>query len=103
MAVRDRIERQEDEQEGKRQRLRTLRDYYRRQERFGAVSAEEDRDREVLEAEDLADRLKDIQRELSRGTRGLVRSRTIIEELSHLLDLAEQAKDNDPKLREACG
>lgn len=100
LAVRDRLERQEDDQEGKRQRLRTLRDYYRRQERFGAISAEEDRDREVLEAEDLADRLKSIQRELNRDSRGLARARTIIEELSHLIELADTALSHDPKLRE---
>jgi SNF2-related domain len=76
LAVGERIGRQEDVQETKHQRLRTLRDYYRRLERFGPLSAEEDRDRELLEAEDLADRLAAIQREIARDSRALGRTRT---------------------------
>jgi len=97
--VAERIGQKQEPSEVKRERLRTLRDYYRRLERFGPTSAEEDRDRELLEAEDLASRLVDLQREFQREGRLLGRSRTISVELQRLAHLASQAKRRDPKLR----
>ncbi|MDX1963862.1 MAG: DEAD/DEAH box helicase family protein, partial [Pirellulales bacterium] len=55
-------------QETRRQRVRTLRDYERRLERFGSIGAEEEEERSLLEAEDLAQQLASAQREIRRGS-----------------------------------
>jgi hypothetical protein len=50
----DMVARGESETETRRQRLKTLKDYQRRLERFGALSFEEEQDQAFLEAEDMA-------------------------------------------------
>jgi superfamily II DNA or RNA helicase len=88
----------EETQESKRQRLRTLRDYNRRLERFGALTAEEEHEREVLEAEDLAQSLAGLQREMKSAGRKLKWATDFHEGLKHLLTLADAASGHDPKL-----
>ena len=88
----------EESKEDKRQRLRTLRDYNRKLERFGVLSAEEEHERELLEAEDLAQSLAGLQREVKSEGRKLKRVADLHEALKHLLALADLAIGNDPKL-----
>lgn len=85
-------------QESRRQRLRTLRDYQRRLERFGTVSADEEADREKLEEEDLAQQLAALHREIRSGSRELSRVSNVVQALDDLTGLAEAALAEDPKL-----
>ena len=85
-------------QESRRQRLRALRDYQRKLDRFGVISPEEEAERERLEAEDLALRLADMEREVRAGSRTLKRIAGVTATLDDLLAAAEEAGDEDPKL-----
>ena len=87
-----------EEQDARRQRLRTLRDYRRKVERFGALSHEEEQELQQLEAEDLAQWLADQERASRRGARQVARTASTVESLESLLALAEAAADEDPKL-----
>ena len=57
----------EEQQEALRERRRTLREYRKRIDRFGTLAAEEEEDLGVMEAEDIAHRLADAEREIRRG------------------------------------
>ena len=83
-------------QDSRRQRLRTLRDCQRKLERFGTTSAEEEQEREHLEAEDLAQRLADLQRDVRSGSYRLKRTVDVVAALDDLLAIAQGAED--PKL-----
>jgi len=85
-------------QESRRQRLRNLRDYRRRVERFGASNQEEQEEQEMLEAEDLAHKLVELEREVRRESRQLTNVATVVEALDILVELAEKAADQDPKI-----
>ena len=85
-------------QESRRQRLRTLREYHRKLERFGSVSAEEEQDRALLEAEELAQQLATLHREIRSGSRALERTTSIVSALDGLTALADAALAQDPKL-----
>jgi ERCC4-related helicase len=103
-----------EQQEARRQRLRTLLDYRRRLERYGALSWEEEQDSAALEAEDMAaelfstgadelvDRLAELrreqQREARREQRRLDRNQEIRAALDALVALADAAEPEDPKL-----
>ncbi len=100
----------EREIETRRQRLRTLRDYQRRMERFGALSFDEEQDCANLEAEDMASdlveagldqivgRIDVLQRSQRREKDRGKRVSTTGDALDALVDLAENALDQDPKL-----
>ena len=97
--------------ETRKQRLRSLREYQQRLERYGSLSFEEEQDRAALEAEDMAadltetglediagrieDLLRTQRRERDRGRR----IATTGEALDGLVDMAEAALEEDPKLR----
>ena len=85
-------------QEARRQRRRTLREYLKKQERFGTMSTEEEEERTQLEAEDLVHQLAEIQREIRRGTYQVEKVSNIVEHLEGLIDLAQEAEPQDPKL-----
>jgi len=99
------------EVETRRQRLRTLREYQRRLERYGALSFEEEQDRAALEAEDMAaelaatdlpgiaERLEEIRRTHRRERDRGRRVATTRDALDALVELAEAAQPEDPKLR----
>jgi superfamily II DNA or RNA helicase len=103
-AVADRFQRLLSEgaegQESRRERLRTLRDFERKRERFGVLSFEEEEERQQLEAEDLAQRLVLVNREVRAGSRKLKRLANVVEALDELTALAESARDQDPKLEQ---
>lgn len=87
-------------EESRRQRRRTLREYLRKQERFGTVSVEEEEERTQLEAEDLARQLVQLDREIRTGARQLAKVSSVVERLEELIGLAEEAVAYDPKLDE---
>jgi len=85
--------------DARRQRLRALRDLHVRLGRFGAVSPEEEREREDLEAEDVARRLAALEREARRETREKGREAGLRERLGALIETADRALgEEDPKL-----
>jgi len=104
------VEQGVEEHEARRQRLRTLREYRRRLERFGTLSAEEEEDQAELEAEDMAaellefggdgltDQLDDLGREQQRERRHARQIEETQSKLSSLLERAERAIPEDPKL-----
>jgi hypothetical protein len=59
----------EESQESRRQRLRTLRDYHRKLERFGTLGVEEEQEYSRLETEDMAQMLAELEREARAGSR----------------------------------
>lgn len=85
-------------EEGRRQRRRTLREYLRKQERFGTVSKEEEDERTSLEAEDLAQQLAQVEREIRKETRHVAKVSSIVDRLEELIELASGAQAQDPKL-----
>jgi len=85
-------------QEARRQRRRTLREYLKKQERFGTVSTDEEQERTLLEAEDLVQQLAEIQREIRRGAYQEAKVSDLVEHLEELIDLAGAAEQQDPKL-----
>jgi len=84
--------------ESRRQRLDSLRDYQRKLERFGATSAEEEAEQQMLQAEDLAQRLVEMQREVRSGSRQLKQAADVVAALDDLVALAGEALSCDPKL-----
>lgn len=108
------IEKGEEEDDDRKQRLRTLSDYRRRMERYGALSMEEEADQALLEAEDMAAHLKleapdNLGEKLQALTKGLQlekrrashKKKTLDathRELQDLVLLAEEADSEDPKL-----
>lgn len=96
--------------ETRRQRLRTLRDYQLRLERFGALSFEEEQDRAALEAEDMAaefavtgldeitDRIDELRKASRRDQSHGKRVTTTRDALNALVEMAEEASESDPKL-----
>ena len=89
-----------EDQESRRQRLRTLRDYHRKLERFGTVSPAEEQEQFLLEAEELAQQLAGLQREVQAGSRSLARVSTVVQALDELVALADAAERQDPKLQQ---
>lgn len=85
-------------QDSRRQRLRTLQQAHRRLERLGSASEEEQEDLRRLEAEDLAQQLADMQREVRRGSFSLKRAADVVAALDDLVALADRALPLDPKL-----
>jgi ERCC4-related helicase len=85
-------------QEMRRQRIRTLRDYERKLERFGSMTPEEEQDRSMLEAEDMAQQLATMQREVRRGSYQQAKISDVVAHLDNLIALAGEARDHDPKL-----
>jgi ERCC4-related helicase len=91
----------DEDQETRRQRLRTLRDYRRRIERFGALSREEEEDHEQLEAEDMASELAradDAEKEVRRERDRMRRVADARDRIMDLARAAEEAMPEDPKL-----
>jgi len=97
-------------QDSRKQRLRTLRDYRRRIERFGVLSVEEERDQAALEAEDIAaelaeedasalfERLDLLRKEMKREGRKVRQTKSMHAAVAELAELAELAVPEDPKL-----
>lgn len=87
-----------EDQENRRQRLKTLRDYQRKIERFGTISFEEEEERTELEIEDIAQQLADLQWEIRSNSPQINKVANLVESLDELLELAENAVKIDPKI-----
>lgn len=92
----------EESKEGKRQRLKTLRDYGRKLEQFGSLTADEEAEREALEVEDLAQSLALLQRQIRASGDKQKKAEDLHVGLEHLLKLAAEAILHDPKLDQIC-
>jgi SNF2 family DNA or RNA helicase len=82
----------------KKERVKTLKEYQKRVEQFGTVSFEEEQDQQNLIAEDIADQLASIEREVRRGARVLTKTRSIKEAIYSIIESGERALLYDPKL-----
>lgn len=100
--VRDRFEQfigeTSENQERRKERVKTLREYIKNIERFGAISFEKEQEQQYLVAEDIADQLSMCERDIRKGTRKLKWSENISEAINTLIELAEKAVVCDPKL-----
>lgn len=108
------VTRGREDEEARTQRLRSLSEYRRRVERYGALPAEEEADQALLEAEDmaahliasqpegLADTLNKLLSGLKRETRrekGNLKARDATHQaLEALVELCESAETEDPKV-----
>ena len=98
------------EAETRKQRIRTLTEYQKRIDRFGALSAEEEEDLAALQAEDMAAelaansaselvaRLSELKRMAGRERRKVRDAKTTRDALRALSEIAEDALGEDPKL-----
>lgn len=104
-AVRDRYRniqtQSEESQESRRQRLRSLREFNRNLERFGTTSIEQEAGQHILEVEDLAQQLIALEREAGTEARHQRRYGSMAEALDELIQIAETAVAQDPKLATA--
>lgn len=100
--VRDRFrafhQEESENQQRRRERIRTLTEYARKVERFGTVSYEEEQAQQFLVAEDVAEQLYLGQKEARAVSRKLKRAGTLAEGLDEIVALAEKAAGCDPKL-----
>lgn len=106
------VERGAEAQEERKQRLRMLREYRRRLDRFGVLSFEEEQDQAGLEAEDVAaelltegaaeliGKLSELERTVRRERERLGKVSTVHDALHRLVELAEEALPEDPKLQQ---
>lgn len=83
----------------RKERIKTLKEYNKKIEQFGTVSFEEEEDQQNLIAEDIAEQLASIEREVRRGTRKLEWSRNIKDGIDRLVSLGETALSCDPKIK----
>jgi hypothetical protein len=86
-----------DEQEVRRQRLRSLREYNRKLERFGTITAEEEAEKSLLKAKQLAQQLASLHRESRRESRKISKVSDVVAHLDDLISVADAALDQDPK------
>jgi superfamily II DNA or RNA helicase len=89
---------QAENQESTRQRQKSIRDYVRKIERFGTTTQEEEDERQLLEVEDMAQQLAMLYRDIRSGKRDLDRTTDIVNALKSMIEMADKAKTNDPKI-----
>ena len=87
-----------EDQESRRQRIKSLRNYQRKLDRFGVLSLDEEQERSLLEAEDMAQQLASLHRETRGGSRQIGRVSDIVEKLDELICLANASLEQDPKI-----
>jgi len=82
-----------EEQESRNQRRKSLRAIKRRYARFGLLTPEEERERDALEVEELAQQLSLLDREFRQGRTELERSESIAASLEQIREIAARARD----------
>ncbi len=87
-------------QEARSQRRKSLREYARSLDRFGVLGAEAETDVHRLEAEEVAQRLAELERDHRTGARDVKRIASVVDSLAELRDLATDAAARDPKLEQ---
>lgn len=92
------LEEAEENRDAARQRLRSLREYQKKLDRFGAVSAEEESEQQALEIEEIAQKLAEAERQSRSGKRSTDRLLDLTSSLDALLRLGDEAQRQDPKL-----
>jgi ERCC4-related helicase len=92
------VARHSEEQDSRRQRLRSLKEYRRRIAAFGAATEEEEADLSAQEAEDIAEQLAALQREIHSAAGRAGRAEDIADKLERLVGLARAAQAEDPKI-----
>lgn len=85
-------------QEERRQRITALKEYEKRLRRFGTVTADEESERTVLEAEEIAQQLASLHREKRSDSSAQSKVAHVVDHLDELVELAMQAKLGDPKI-----
>lgn len=85
-------------QEIRRQRISTLKDYEKRLQRYGTITAEEEEERCSLEAEDIAHQLASMQNAVRRGLYQYKKIENVVDHLDKLILLAGKARVTDPKI-----
>ncbi|HLX58194.1 MAG TPA: helicase-related protein, partial [Ktedonobacteraceae bacterium] len=91
---------QQERAEAKGQRLRTLRSLEKKLARFGSLSPDEEAERQELEIEDLAQKIRDVSLEARVGRLAAQQSRFAADTLLELKEAVEAARACDPKLDE---
>jgi ERCC4-related helicase len=87
-----------EDQESRRERIRTLREARRRLDRFGVVSAAEEAEVQDLELDDVAQQLADLERQRRSEDRKIGRDQSLTEKLEEIVNLADKAINHDPKI-----
>ncbi|MDK9700835.1 MAG: helicase-related protein [bacterium] len=82
----------------KRQRQKTLRDFQKRMERYGSLSAEEEIEQERIAIDDLTAQLAQLQKDIRSGSRFLSKRTSVVEALQELASLADNAVNEDIKI-----
>lgn len=100
--IRDRLDQfiveTSENQERRKERIKALRDYHKKLTQFGTVSFEEEKDEQDLVAEDIAEQLATIQKQIRKGTRKIDWTENIQEGIKQLILSAERAVSSDPKI-----
>ncbi|OQZ05735.1 MAG: hypothetical protein B6D36_08635 [Planctomycetes bacterium UTPLA1] len=92
-----------EDQDSRRERIRSLREARRRLERFGIVAASEEAEVQELELEDVAQQLADLERQARAEGRKVSRAESTTAKLEGLVNLANQSTRHDPKLAALLG
>lgn len=85
-------------QERRKERIKALRDYHKKLAQFGTVSFEEEQDEQGLAAEDIAEQLATLQKQIRKGTRKIEWTENIQEGIENIISFAEKALNSDPKI-----
>lgn len=88
----------QEEIEARQQRRKSLKTLQRKMARFGALTLDEEQEREALEIEELSQQLSLLDSETRRATREADRAESSSQALAEILTKAEAALDHDLKL-----
>ncbi len=89
---------QAESRESTKQRQKSIRDYVRKMEKIGTASQEEEYEQQLLEVEDIAQQLIAFDREIRSAKQKIVRTTDIVADLKKMIELAERAGTDDPKI-----
>lgn len=92
------LEEAEENRDSARQRLRSLREYQKKLDRFGTASAQEESEQQALEVEEIAQKLAEAERQSRAGRRSTDRLSDLTSALDDLLRLGDESQREDPKL-----
>lgn len=86
-------------QEEARQRRTTLREYQQRLQMYGTLSFEEEEEHALIQSEDIARQIEEVDKEVRSGSYQLRKGKSVIDALTEIRGLALTVLQNDPKLR----
>jgi len=85
-------------QDRRKERIRSLREYLRKMEKFGVLSFEEEEDQKLLQAEDIAEQLAFFEKQKRAEIRKIKRAESTRKVLDDLIVSASKALQCDPKI-----